>query len=138
MGWMTEIKQELSRNFARENTTAFCRNLVCVCVCGLFVTSSVSRVFLFLTPRCKTHHGGNHSPTCTYTHTHTNLFTQTYPSSTAATQQMWQAGLNFLAPRLSPSLMHFSSPPSCSYLLPLHNGIDWRLSHQTVIKRLIF
>lgn len=137
MGWMTEIKQELSRNFAGEiqqlSAEIWCVFAFVVCLSHL----PFPECFYFLHPGAK-RTTGETTPLHAHTHTHTNLFTQTYPSSTAATQQMWQAGLNFLAPRLSPSLMHFSSPPSCSYLLPLHNGIDWRLSHQTVIKRLIF
>lgn len=51
--------------------------------------------------------------TCTHTHSHAHISTQTYPSSTSATQQTWWTGFNFLAPRLGPSLMHFSSPPAC-------------------------
>lgn len=90
--------------FAGLETIVFCSTLVCVCVSHF----SVARVFLFVSFRCKTHHK-ERAPL--HTHTHTILSTRTYPSSTAATQQMCRAGFNFLAPRL----MHFSSRPSCSH-----------------------
>lgn len=112
IGWMAlSLKQHLFKLCSRK---AIARKTG-VAVCALFITFSVARVFLFVSLRCKTHHRDT-TPLHTLTHTqlHTNLRTQTYPGSTAATQQMWRAGFNFLAPRLSPSLMHFSSPPSCS------------------------
>lgn len=77
-----------------------------VCVCVTFLCcQSVFICFIQVqnTPQGKC--------TPTHTHTHTILSTRTYPSSTAATQQMCRAGFNFLAPRL----MHFSSRPSCSH-----------------------
>lgn len=106
MGWMTEMKQELSRKWLPfklcEGTQYSSAEHWCVCVCVFICFTQVQNTLR-----------GNHTPTCI--HTHTNLPTQTYPSSTAATQQMWRAGFNFLAPRLSTSLMYFSSPPSCSH-----------------------
>lgn len=94
--------------FAGLETIVFCSTLVCVCVCVTFLCCQsvfICSIQVQNTPQ------GKCTPTHTHTPTHTILSTRTYPSSTAATQQMCRAGFNFLAPRL----MHFSSRPSCSH-----------------------
>lgn len=61
---------------------------------------------LFVSLGRKTHHRET-APLHARTHHHTHTHTQTSPlklipaHTTAATQQMWRAGFNFLAPRLS-------------------------------------
>lgn len=97
IGEMTEMKHELNFWGGRGKQLLFVE-ILCVCA-RKFVPGTVALwAFLFVSPRCKAQHWRNHSPTHTHTKTHINLFTQTYPSSTAATQQMWRAGFNFLAP----------------------------------------
>lgn len=118
--------------FAGLETIVFCSTLVCVCVCVTFLCcQSVFICFIQVqnTPQ------GKCTPTHTHTPTHTILSTRTYPSSTAATQQMCRAGFNFLAPA---SCIFHHDHPVPTQPLPLHNAIDWRLSHQTLIKSLIF
>lgn len=102
---------------------------VCVCVSHF----SVARVFLFVSFRCKTHHKES-APLHTHTHTQFSRL-ELIPAPQLQLSKCAGQGLIFWPPA---SCIFHHDRPVPTQPLPLHNAIDWRLSHQTLIKSLIF